>query len=115
MSKKKVIFFSFQAEKMGFMHILLNSLDLDEKGYGGKIVIEGESTKLVKELIEEENELFKKVMDKGLIESVCKACSQQTGVLDFIQNETNLKLNGELAGHPPMASYVADGYDVIIL
>lgn len=115
MSKSSVVFFSFEGERMCFMHVLLNAIDLHEKGVRSRLVLEGASTKFVKELIEEGNPVFKKVMDLDLIDSVCKACANQMGVLDYIIEKTDLTLNGEMGGHPPMATYILEGYEVIVM
>ena len=115
MDKKKIVFFAFQKEKMCFMHVLLNALDLHEKGVETKIVIEGASTLLIKELIEEDNKPLKKVMELKLIDSVCKACANQMGALEYIRDHTDLVLNGDMNGHPPMADYTKEGYEIIVL
>ena len=112
---KKVVFFAFQGEPMCFTHILINAIDMHEKGIKTAIVIEGKATALVKKNIESGNPHFKKVMELGLIDSVCKACSNQMGVLEYIQDETDLVLNGDLNGHPPMEPYIRDGYEIITL
>ncbi len=112
---KKVVYFAFQKEKMCFMHILYNMLDLHEKGHTVKLVIEGASTALVQPLIEENNLMFKKVMDLKLIDSVCKVCAVQMKAYDFIKKETQLKLVDEMFGHPPMEPYLKEGYQVITL
>lgn len=112
---EKVVFFAFQGEKMCFTHILLNAIDLHEKGVDTHIVIEGKATALIPILVEENNPLFQKVVDLGLIDSVCRACSYQMKVLPFIETKTQLPLNGELEGHPPMAPYVTAGFSVITL
>ncbi|MCK4604812.1 MAG: hypothetical protein KAU41_09025 [Deltaproteobacteria bacterium] len=47
---KKVALFAFNGELMCFIHVLLNTLDMNERGHEVKIVIEGAATKLVPEL-----------------------------------------------------------------
>ena len=42
---KKVAIFAFNGETMCFAHALLNALDMKEKGYDIKLVIEGSATK----------------------------------------------------------------------
>ena len=111
----KVVFFAFQGEKMCFLHLLFNALDMDQKGIETKIVIEGKATALIKTMVEENNPLFAKVRGKGLIDWVCKACSSQMGVLDFVEQQTDLPLNGDLMGHPPMEPYIRAGYQLIAL
>ncbi len=111
----KIVYFAFQGEKMCFNHILLYVLDLHKKGYEAKIVLEGQATKLVQILIEEEHPLFKQVMELNLIDSVCKACANQTGSLEYIENNTNLRIDGEMMGHPSMEPFIKDGYKIITL
>lgn len=112
---KKVVFFTFMKEKMCFMHVLYNVLDLHEKGHTAKVVIEGASTALVEPLLEENNLLFKKVIDLGLIDSVCKVCAVQMQAFDYINDKTDLNLVDDMLGHPPMEPYIKDGYQVITL
>jgi hypothetical protein len=47
---KKFALFVFNGDPMCFIHVLLNALDMSEKGYEAKIIIEGAATKLVPEL-----------------------------------------------------------------
>ncbi len=46
---KKLALFAFNGDPMCFIHILLNALDMKEKGFDGKIIIEGSATKLIHE------------------------------------------------------------------
>ncbi len=113
-SEKKLVFFAFQGEEMCFMHILLNAIDMYEKGIETRIVIEGKATALVKNLIESDNKLFKKAMDLNIIGSICEACSRQMGVLEY-NEATGLPINGDLMGHPPMEPYIKAGYEIVAL
>ena len=111
---RKVAFFPFKGEKMCFMHILLNALDLHEKGISTKIIMEGEAVKLIKELEEEDNKLYKKVKDLGLFDSICKACSVKMGVLEY-HEKCGIPIKGNLQGHPAMYDYIKEGYEIITL
>lgn len=114
MDKKKIVFFAFSGEKSSFMHILLNAVDMQEKGNEVKVVIEGQATKLVQTFIEEEIPIFKKALNLNIIDSICKACSEQCGVLEYNQ-KTGIPINGDLMGHPPMNKYIEDNYQIIVL
>ena len=57
---KKFVIFAFRGDPMCFIHVMLNALDMKSKGYNIKIVLEGEAVKLVKELTESNNPVFKK-------------------------------------------------------
>lgn len=111
---KKYAFFAFKGELMCFLHVLLNALDMKAKGLEVKIIMEGEAVKLIKELEESNNPLYAKAKDQGLFASICRACSQKMGVLEY--NETSgIPINGEMNGHPPMAPYIIEGYEIITL
>ncbi|HZJ82618.1 MAG TPA: cytoplasmic protein [Clostridia bacterium] len=111
---KKYVFFAFKGDSMCFVHVLLNVLDMHEKGYDAKIVMEGEAVKLVKELAESSNPLYKKAFDKGLFDSICRGCSIQMGVLDY-NEKSGIRLSGEMNGHPPMTEYIEQGYNIITM
>ena len=111
---KKIVFFAFKGEEMCFAHLLLNAIDLHEKGIEAKIVIEGEAVKLIEPLIEKENKMFKKALELGLIHSICKACSAKLGVLEY-NEKSGIPINGDMNGHPPMHPFLDEGYEVITL
>ena len=60
---KKVVLFAFNGEPMCFVHVLLNALDMKEKGFEVRVVIEGAATKLIPDLAAEGNPLS--VQDLG--------------------------------------------------
>ncbi len=112
---KKLVLFAFNGDMMCFIHVLQNALDMADRGYEVKIVIEGAATKLVPELAKADNpmfKLFKKTRDLGLVEGVCKACSNKMGVLDAVKAE-GLTLLGDMSGHPAMGEYIDKGYEII--
>lgn len=111
---KKAAIFSFNGNPMCFIHVLLNALDMDSKGVAVKIVIEGESVKLIREMEESANPLYIKAKSKGLIDGICKACSAKMEVLEFNQT-VGIPMLDSMSGHPPMADYIRDGYEVITL
>jgi hypothetical protein len=112
---KKVALFAYNGEFMCFVHVLLTAVDMHERGHDSKIIIEGAATKLIPELVEEANpmhQLYEKVKRLDLIEGACKACSNKMGVLKKIEAE-GLRLLDEMSGHPSMARYLEDGFEVI--
>lgn len=110
----KYAIFAFMGEKMCFQHVLLNAIDMDAKGYDVKIIIEGQAVKLIQVMEEDGNKLFARVKDAGLIDSVCKACSQALGVLEY-NAQSGIRLGDDMNGHPSIASYVAGGYKIITM
>jgi len=112
---KQVVLFAFNGEPMCFMHVLLNAIDMNERGYEVKIVIEGSATKLVPELAKEGNpmyRLYEKAKGLDLIDGACKACSNKMGTLEAVKAQ-GLRLLDEMSGHPSMARYREEGYEVI--
>lgn len=112
---KKVALFAFNGELMCFMHVLLNAIDMNERGYEVKIVIEGSATKLVPELAKEDSpmhRLYEKAKGLDLIDGVCKACSNKMGTIEAVKVE-GLRLLDEMTGHPSIARYKEEGFEVI--
>ena len=112
---KKVVLFAFNGEFMCFIHVLLNALEMKAKGYEVKIVIEGSATKSISEITKEGNpmyQLYNKAKALDLIDGACKACSNKMGVLKEIKAE-GLALLDDMSGHPGMAHYMEQGYEII--
>jgi hypothetical protein len=112
---EKQAMFVFNGEALCFVHVLLNAMDMDSKGYDVKIVIEGAAVKLVPELIKPGSPLsgpWQKVLKAGLVAGVCKACAAKLGTLDAAI-EQGLPLLDDMAGHPGMAPYQEKGYNII--
>ena len=112
---KKFALFVFNGDPMCFIHVLLNALDMKEKGYESKIVIEGSATKLLPDLDRPDNPLHKlweKVKEAGLVDGVCKACSNKLRTLEAAK-EQRLTLLDEVSGHPSMARYRDEGFEII--
>jgi hypothetical protein len=113
--QKKVLLVAFQGQAMCFIHVLLNGLDLMANGHQCKIIIEGEATRLIPEISQEGHflhGLYRQMLEKGLLEGVCRACSSKMQVLENIKNE-GLPLLDDMSGHPGMAKYIAQGFEII--
>ena len=114
--ERRIAIFAFNGDPMSFVHTLMNCLDMNEKGVDVKLIIEGSATALIKEAMAGERpftELYKKVRDSGLIDCVCKACATKMGSLESAK-EQNLKLCDEMSGHPSMAKYLEEGYEIVL-
>ena len=115
--EKKVAIFVFNGEPMCFVHALLNTLDMKEKGYDVRLIIEGSATRLVKVFMDPHEpfvELYEKVKQAGLIECVCRACAAKMGSLKESEAQ-HLPLCLEMSGHPSMATYIEQGYQIVTL
>lgn len=110
----KIVFFAFVGEVLCFNHVLLNALDMKERGMEVKIVMEGQAVKLIKELDEGNSLVYKQAREANLFDSICRACSAKLGVLEY-NEKCGIPLSGEMKGHPPMAPYIEAGYKIITL
>jgi hypothetical protein len=113
---RKIAIFAFNGDPMCFIHVLLNTLDLHDRGHDVRLVVEGSATKLVEPLNELESPLHKlyiEVRSKGLVHCVCRACANKMGTTDSAK-EQGLPLCGDMSGHPSMGSYMEEGYEILI-
>ncbi len=109
---KKILFYGMTEKKMCFQHILMNALDLHSVGVEVKIIFEGGSVKLVPGFVEENNPLYNKAKEAGLMAGICLACSKVLEVYE--QNlESGLPMLADMNGHAGMKKYIEEGYEVI--
>ncbi len=112
---KKFALFVFNGDPMCFIHVLLNALDMSEKGFEIRVVIEETATKLIPELVKEANpmnRLWEKAKSLGLIDGACRACSSKMGTLKDVKAQ-GLALLDDMSGHPGMAGYMDKGYEIL--
>jgi hypothetical protein len=112
---KKFALFVFNGDPMCFIHVLLNALDMKAKGDEARIIMEGASVQLIPELAQSGhplNGLWKKNLEAGLVEGVCKACSSKLGTLEAAKGQ-ELTLLDDMSGHPSMSAYRDKGYEII--
>ena len=113
---RNIALFAFNGDPMCFIHVLLNALDMKEKGDDVKIIFEGAATKLVPELVKKDHplsSLYQKAKALNLIDGVCKACSNKMGTLEAVKTE-GLKFLDEMTGHPSISRYRQEGFEIII-
>ncbi len=110
---KKYLFYAMEGEKMCFVHVLLNALDLAGSGHEVKIIFEGASVKLPPLLEAEGNQLYRKALADGLVAGVCQACAETLGVRKAI-DELGLPLLSYTKGHAGMRPYIEDGYEAFV-
>lgn len=108
----KVLFYAMTGEKSCLLHVLMNAVNLAEKGNEVKVVFEGRSVSLPGQLQKESNPHYVKARDKGLLAGICLACSRMLNVLEENQS-LGLPMLNDMFGHAPMEPYMAQGYQVI--
>ena len=112
---KKFALFVFNGDPMCFIHVLLNALDMKNKGHEARIILEGASVKLIPELNKSDNPLNKiwvKALDLNLVEGVCKACSNKLGTIEDAKKQ-RLKLLDGMSGHPAISEYREKDFEII--
>jgi len=112
---KKVALFVFNGDPVCFIHVLLNGLDMKAKGMDSRIIVEGAATALLPKLADAQNPLHKLWEDaksQGIVDGVCKGCAHKMGTVDEAVNQ-GLALLDDMSGHPSMAAYIEDGFEVI--
>jgi hypothetical protein len=112
---KKVVLFAFRGDPLCFVHVLLNGIDLHEKGQKGWIVLEGESVTLVEKMSQADHflsKLYQKAKSLGIIHGACKACSAKLTATQAVEKE-GIPLIGDMAGHPAMGDFLSNEYEII--
>ena len=107
--------FAFNGDPMCFVHVILNALDLRERGNEVKVIVEGSATKLAAEFENENNpfySLYQKLKESELIDCFCKACSNKMGSLEKVE-ALGFETCAEMMGHPRMSKYIELGYSII--
>ena len=112
----KVALFAFNGESMCFTHVLLNALEMHGRGWEVKVVLEGSACALPEEYAADPEhpfaKMYYKVKELGLIDCACRACANKMGGLGAIEAE-GIELCDDMQGHPSMARYLEQGYQVI--
>ena len=112
---EKIALFAFNGDPMCFIHVLLNALDLNDKDYEVKLVIEGSATKLIPELDNDDHplhNLYMKVRKQLLLVGACKACAHKMGTLQAAEAQ-GLHILEDMSGHPSMERFIEQGYKII--
>ncbi len=108
----KMLFVVWTANKGIFTHILMNLIDLNDKGHEVGLVFESEGCKLIKDYYENKNDKFEKIKELKLITSVCKVCAKSMGSLE-IAEEQGLPIHDDLFGHTPLEKWISQDYQII--
>lgn len=98
-------------------HALLYCKDFVEKGYETKMIFDGAATAWVPELMKPEHKLhslFKEIQAGGSLDAICDFCAGAFGVKDLVK-ECAIPMKSEFHGHPSIAKYVSEGYQLLIL
>ena len=112
---EKIALVGFNGESMCFVHVLLNALDMQSKGFDVRVIIEGSAVRQIAELAEPSHPftaLWADVRKSGMIWAVCRACAVKMDSLVAAQ-EQGLPVRGDMSGHVALAECVLEGYRII--
>ncbi|CCK81784.1 DsrE family protein [Desulfobacula toluolica] len=115
MTNQKSVIFAFRGDPLCFIHVLLNGIDLHERGQEGLIIIEGEAVTLIPQMAKPEHflsTLYQKAKKLGLLHGACKACSAKLKVEKEIEKQ-GIPFIGDMSGHPSMGEFIEKGYQII--
>lgn len=115
MENQKKVLFAFRGDPMCFIHVLLNGIDLYERGMEGLIILEGEAVTLIPEMAAPGHllsNLYLKAKDLGLLHGACRACSIKLKVEKEIEGQ-GIPFLDDMSGHPSMGRFIEKGYQVI--
>jgi hypothetical protein len=116
MEKRKIALFAFNSDPVVFAHCLLNALNMQARGWEVKVIVEGDATKQVSLLRNETKPfatLWQRAKDVRVIDCVCRACAQKNTIVPAVI-EQGLELCDEMDGHPSVARYIEQGFEVMI-
>ena len=112
---KRIAIFAFSGDMTAFAHALLNSVELLDRGFDVRLIIEGGDTGLLTKLERDESNwggLFRRALEAGVIFGVCRACAAKTGGLASAER-IGLPVLDEMSGHPSFATQLEEGFDII--
>ena len=118
--KRKLLFLIFTDEVCKLYHSIIYALDLKENGHQVKIILEGLSTKKIKEICEENEDmkaLLMQLREHDLLIGACKAASHGCGssksdVPEWMRDR-EIRLLEDLDGHAGITYLVEQGYEIV--
>ncbi len=114
-STRKIALFAYNGDTLCFVHVLLNALDMNARGWEARIVVEGQVTRAIPALAREGepfHDLFTRAKMLGLIAGACKACSAKMGVIEEVR-AAGIPLLDDMQGHPSIARFLEQGYEIM--
>lgn len=98
-------------------HALTYSRDMKEANIEVKLIFDGAGTGWITEWSKPDNrlhKLFEEVKEAGIIDGACDFCIVHYGDKKVAAQE-GLAMLGESQGHPNIARYVSQGYQIIVI
>lgn len=98
------------------LHALLYALQAEAKRMEVELIFDGAGTQWAAKLPKDEHlkELYKQLLDKGVIKGVCSFCSAAFGVAEELKALGSAFLD-EDNGHPNIGARIADGWETLVV
>jgi hypothetical protein len=112
---KKAALFTFKDDPMCFIHVLLNALDMKQRGYETTVILEGAATRLATVIPKTDHPLhglWEKVRNTCVL-GACEACSRKMEVFEDVKNQ-GLTIFNEMNGHPAIGRFMDEGFEILI-
>jgi hypothetical protein len=80
-----------------------------------RLIIERAAIKQVKKLHDPAKpfaNLYKKVLEGGLLYGVCRACAAKTGSLESAVTQ-GIPLLNDMSGHPGFSRFIEEGFEIV--
>lgn len=98
-----------------FAHAVLNALDMFERDMDVRVVLDGRATRVLKKAGKASDPvgfLLSEALGASLVDCVCQSCADRYRTLDAAV-QMNLPLTEPAQGHPSIADYLAQGYEIL--
>ena len=123
MAKRKMLFVVFTDDVCKLNHAFMYALDFSKKGHEVKLVLDGFSTKSIRNIADRESmfsKLFTEAMGKGIVagacERSCHGCNEPESDRNVVQiaKDENIPLISGMNGHASITSYIDDGFELVV-
>ena len=117
MKKIAIFLLSGKDDLSKAFHALGFAKQFKDSGIDVKLIFDGAGTFWISEFSKPNHlahGLYQMVKNAGIIEGVCEFCIGHYGSKDDVKKE-ELRLLGEVEGHPNVAKILKDGYQIITL
>lgn len=111
----KIAIVAYSGEINNFVDALETALEKVHKGEEVKLIIEGEATHCIKDILNSNSPyrfLYNEIKNSGIIDCICETCSKHNGLDTFAKVE-GFQLRGESYGHPSLINYSRNEYELV--
>lgn len=121
---RKLLFVVFSDDACRQNHALMYAIDLHEKGYLVKVILEGAATKIIGAMESSESRtgaLLRQARDAGLVAGACGRASSgcasddPTRKVADLARASGIDLLADLHGHAGIEPFLREGYELVAI